>query len=91
VTRRYINNKIPSRLAAFLTVLFCVLRSGTAAFAQGCASCYTTAAAGGSQTVHALRGGILVLLFPPVLIFSGVVLLLLHWRCESSRSPTEKL
>lgn len=48
--------------------------------AQGCASCYTTAAAGGSQTAHALRSGILLLVFPPTLIFVGIIVTLQRWR-----------
>jgi hypothetical protein len=59
-------------------ILFLVLP--VAAVAQGCASCYTTTAAGGSQTIHALRSGILVLLVPPVLLFLSIVLLLSRWR-----------
>lgn len=49
-------------------------------FAQGCASCYTTAAAGGLQTAHALRAGILVLAFPPTLIFVGIIFTLQRWK-----------
>ena len=37
-------------------------------FAQNCALCYTQAAASGSRMIQALRGGILVLVFPPMLI-----------------------
>lgn len=49
-------------------------------FSQGCASCYTTAAAGGPQTAHALRSGILLLLFPPTLIFAGIIITLRKWK-----------
>ena len=52
----------------------------TDALAQGCASCYTTAAAGGPQTAHALRSGILVLLAPPVLIFAGTIAIVRIWK-----------
>jgi hypothetical protein len=48
--------------------------------AQGCASCYTTAASGGPQTVHALRSGILLLLGPPVLILAGIMVVLRTWN-----------
>lgn len=68
---------VPRLLALLLIV---PLASVAPAFAQGCASCYTTAAAGGSQTIHALRSGILVLLVPPVLLFIGIIFLLLRWR-----------
>lgn len=54
------------------------------AVAQGCASCYTTAAAGGSQTIHALRTGILILLIPPVLIFSTLVFVLRRWKSRET-------
>lgn len=48
--------------------------------AQGCASCYTTTAAGGTQTIHALRFGILILLIPPILMFASLVWILWRWR-----------
>ena len=34
--------------------------------AQGCALCYTQAAAAGSRMIHALCVGILILVFPPM-------------------------
>jgi hypothetical protein len=52
----------------------------TSAFAQGCASCYTTAAAGGPQTAHALRSGIVLLLIPPVLMFAGIICVVKRWN-----------
>ena len=62
-------------------------------FAQGCATCYTTAAAGGSQTAHALRAGILLLLFPPTLIFVAIILTLQRWKNADRRlsNPTREL
>lgn len=42
------------------------------AFAQGCALCYTQAASASARFIHALRGGILVLIFPPLLISVGL-------------------
>jgi len=42
------------------------------AFAQGCALCYTQAASASARFIHALRGGILVLVFPPLLISVGL-------------------
>lgn len=38
------------------------------ALAQNCALCYTQAAASGSRMIQALRSGILILVFPPMLI-----------------------
>jgi hypothetical protein len=40
----------------------------TVTFAQNCALCYTQAAASGSRMIQALRSGILVLVFPPMII-----------------------
>ncbi len=42
------------------------------AYAQGCAMCYTTAAAAKAAAIQALRSGILILLIPPVLISIGI-------------------
>jgi hypothetical protein len=41
-------------------------------FAQGCASCYTQAAGSGSRMIAALRGGILLLMVPPLLMSLGI-------------------
>lgn len=38
------------------------------ALAQGCALCYTQAAGSGARMIQALRGGILILVVPPMLI-----------------------
>jgi hypothetical protein len=46
-------------------VLFMVLWAGPA-FAQGCAMCYSTAAAASKDGQHAINRAVLVLLVPPV-------------------------
>lgn len=51
------------------------LLSPAALYAQSCAMCYQSAAASGPRTIHALKAGILILLFPPVLITAGIVCL----------------
>lgn len=63
-----------------------VLACAPAIFAQGCALCYADAAATGPHAEAALRHGILVLMIPPVLIFSGLFSVLyrrrnLHREC----------
>jgi hypothetical protein len=60
--------------------LVLTLLSSAQSLAQGCAACYTTAASGGPQTAHALRSGILFLLFPPVLILGGIVVIVRNWE-----------
>ncbi len=51
------------------------LLSPAALCAQSCAMCYQSAAASGPRTIHALKAGILILMFPPVLITAGIVYL----------------
>jgi hypothetical protein len=53
-------------------------------FAQGCAMCYQTAAGAPAQTQRALRHGILVLLFPPMFIFAGIIGMLYQRRNPAS-------
>jgi len=61
-----------------------VLGAGHKLYGQGCAMCYTTVAGGGKSVIHALQGGIIVLLIPPVLLFSGLIVLLFRWRTSAS-------
>ena len=43
-----------------------------AAHAQNCALCYSQAAGSGSRAIAALKSGILVLIFPPMMICIGL-------------------
>lgn len=61
-----------------------------AAFAQGCALCYTDAAATGPHAEAALRHGILVLMIPPTLIIVGLFSLL-YLRRNMHRESAEHL
>lgn len=63
-------------LAASVLAAFCSI----SAAAQSCALCYTTVAGGGPDVAHALRTGILVLLVPPVMLFSALITVVLRWR-----------
>jgi hypothetical protein len=49
--------------------------SPAALYAQSCAMCYQSAAASGPRSIHALKAGILILMFPPLLITAGIVYL----------------
>jgi len=61
-----------------------VLVAGRELYGQSCAMCYTTVAGGGKSVIHALQGGIIVLLIPPVVLFSGFTILLFRWRTSAS-------
>jgi hypothetical protein len=47
--------------------------SPSALFAQGCALCYQSAASSGAQFIRALRHGILIMFFPPILIMAAIL------------------
>jgi hypothetical protein len=52
----------------------------SAALAQGCVLCYQSAAATGSHAIHALRNGIVILIFPPFFICLGISYLVYRRR-----------
>ena len=54
----------PTILAGVLTLAGLV--SSAPAFSQGCAMCYSTAAAASKDGQHAISRGVIVLLIPPV-------------------------
>jgi hypothetical protein len=74
---------IVRRAAAALTVI----ASPAALYAQSCAMCYQSAAASGPRSIHALKVGILVLMFPPLLITAGVVYLAYRKRDQFNQKP----
>ena len=47
---------------------FLLLISPRELHAQGCAMCYQNAAASGARIIHALKGGIVILIIPPLLM-----------------------
>lgn len=58
-----------NRLVAILVVWFGLL--AVPAFGQGCAMCYTSATATTEQGKQALSKAVLILLVPPVSLFTG--------------------
>ncbi|MFZ0969943.1 MAG: hypothetical protein WA766_09265 [Candidatus Acidiferrales bacterium] len=58
---------------AIASAAILLLLSPSALHAQGCAMCYQSAASSGAKLIAALRHGILLLMFPPLLIFSGII------------------
>lgn len=62
-----------ARIWAFAAlVLIAAQAASYGAFAQSCAMCYTSAAAANESGTRALQQGILILMFPPLLIFTGI-------------------
>ena len=58
-------------LAVLLGVL-AIFAAPHSAVAQGCAMCYTSAAAAKKAGIQALQHGVLILLVPPLLMFLGI-------------------
>jgi len=55
--------------------LLAALMAPALASAQSCALCYAQAAGSGSRLIQALRSGILILVFPPMLISIGLAVM----------------
>jgi len=55
--------------------LLLVLLVPALTFAQSCALCYSQAAGSGARLIQALRSGILILVFPPMLISIGLAVM----------------
>jgi hypothetical protein len=72
--------RIASRIAG-ITLLFL---HPLALYAQSCALCYQSAAASGGHFIQALKDGILILLFPPILISVGIAIMAYRKRNQCS-------
>jgi hypothetical protein len=85
------------RVAALTGLFFCP----ALACAQGCAMCYTSAAAAKAGAVQALRSGILILLLPALVMFAGIFVVIYRsrnrfngaadWTAEQDREWRELL
>lgn len=64
------------------------LLSPSALYAQSCPLCYQAAAASGPKFIHALKEGILIMLFPPLLIMSGIFYVAYRKRNEFNGSDS---
>ena len=60
-----------AQTAAFIAAL----SMPASTFAQNCALCYTQAAGAGQRIIQALRGGILILVVPPLLICTALTVM----------------
>jgi heme/copper-type cytochrome/quinol oxidase subunit 2 len=61
--------------------------SPSALYAQSCAMCYQNAASSGAKLIAALRHGILIMLFPPLIIFGGIMGLAYSRRNSFAEHP----
>jgi len=61
------------RISILNAALLMALATPTGLYAQSCALCYQAAANSGANFIEALKRGILILLFPPLLIGFGIV------------------
>jgi hypothetical protein len=75
------------RVLFALAVLF--LLACAPAFSQGCALCYTQAAASGSKMIAALKSGILVLIVPPTLGSVGMLFIVHRKRNQVRRDASD--
>jgi hypothetical protein len=64
----------------WLVALTGLLSSSALAYAQGCAMCYTSAAASKAGALHALRSGILILLVPVLVMCAGIFVVIYRSR-----------
>jgi hypothetical protein len=69
--KSWFRKSVALRRVGFLTMALAIASlTPSALFAQNCALCYSQAAASGQRIIEALRSGILILVFPPMLILA---------------------
>jgi hypothetical protein len=61
------------RISVLSVAVLTALAAPSGLYAQSCALCYQAAANSGANFIEALKIGILILLFPPLLIGSAIV------------------
>ncbi len=65
---------VMTRLLRFRVIVATVaVLAPSSIYAQGCAMCYQSAAGSGAQFIQALRHGILIMFFPPILIMAAIL------------------
>jgi len=74
--------KLPRQAVSWLVLIatLVLLCSSSLIYAQGCAMCYTSAAAAKAGALQALRGGILILLLPVLAMCSGISVIIYRSR-----------
>ena len=71
------------------TLLLLLLAAAPLAQAQNCALCYTQAAGSGSKLKAGLKSGILILIFPPMMICTGFMVTAYKRRNRFHQKPVE--
>ena len=74
------------RQIALILAAMIALLTPAAASAQGCAMCYTSASAAKKAGMEALQNGVMILLFPSLLMFAVIL-----WHTSHSRNIQEVL
>lgn len=77
--------KSTHRFWILIAMLFALMLPRVA-FGQGCALCYTQAAASGARMIRALKSGIVILIIPPVSICVGAIVLAYRKRDAFNQS-----
>jgi hypothetical protein len=77
--------KLSHKIAVALTVAALGFTPG--AWAQGCVLCYTSLANGGPGAMHAFQMAMFALLFPALLLFLGVFLLIFQRARTATAAP----
>jgi hypothetical protein len=75
-----------AKAALLLLVLACL---SLPAWSQSCALCYTQAAGAGPRMIQALKSGILVLIFPPMGICIGLMVMSYKKRNQFSQPDNQ--
>ena len=81
------------KLSGWVSTLGVLLSSSALVYAQGCAMCYTSAAASKAGAIHALRSGILILIVPVLVMCAGITVVIYRSRerfCGAADWPLEQ-
>ena len=85
--RHEIEMKVRSTLVAAVLTLVALVSSAPA-FSQGCAMCYSTAAAASKDGQHAISRGVVILLIPPLGFMTLGVALAFRYSRQRDREQT---
>ena len=77
--------KLTHKIAVALTVAALAFTPG--AWAQGCVLCYTSLANGGPGAMHAFQMAMMTLLFPALLLFLGVFVMIFQRARTATAEP----